>query len=601
MDDQLLRATNENNEYFSALLERETLNFKRDMEMIREELDHERQSLVSFLRGNLSHVVSTDRILLFVCSHQADINKEQQSRSLQIEAQQLLHADIQTLSGALSAVEMELTQTKEQHKQQLLLMEHEKSRQEHYWSERLLQVQQEMAVQERNHEKMMLDRVNSMQSACDQTIASVREKQLSLIRAETESEKIRMMTEFRTQCELEIEHLRVQERTRHTMEIERLRESFLLREKETAADLVQLEKLHRERIKQLEKERSQEARKNEILLQEQAQSTLSFQRKIEELQHALQLREERESQLILQHDATQREFNELIAKSETKQQQEADYRSELSRALTELRLLQAEREELHNQSSHTTAQGMQWRKLLAEYNDREQQLQTSLRIAREEIVFNEHECERLRSENAVLLKEKEKHERLIYGVSQSQTKDKKRTVTVIESERDQPKDSLIQQSNRSSSLMLNSSIQSASLSFSPSSLSFLPGQVSYQLQQTPLSAVRSTIQATTNNLQSHSNNSIMSNLYGTNNLYHQDVKASPGSFINSGSNQKQTTSPTNHTSGTHITSVVNRSLSPSRLHTMTISSAAKLPVSQTGFSKDPDVQSMLSRHRQLRQ
>lgn len=513
----------------------------------------------------------------FLCHrHQQSLEKEINKRKRVEEDERNLKAENNRLLDRLSILEFELQQTKDNHNQQLLSSDREKRRLQLEHDKRINDLQSQLDETQRDAEKSFETRLSDIRSKYESTIRNVKEKELQLMKQEIEGDRIRCLLEYQKKCELDIETARSEERKLAAIEVEKVRQSFIQREQQTAKDLIDLEKLHAKRVDQLQEAIVAEQQKYQGLKEEYQQTSLAFERKIHELIHQIQQLQDKNHESVIVNDSLQREMKSMNERVEDRALKEVHYREELSKALTELRLLQAEKLELSAQSSNSNAQSMQWRQILQDQESRYAAIDAQFKITKEENSMLEHEAARLKQENENLKRELEKCERLIYGVSQHRVDQKKVVAKAIEPSR-------YNASFQKHGPNDNYGLDTASMSFATT-------------PQTPASAPSSSQR--TNNFIDYLNNTQLT--------YPSRIA------------QSSTTSPVGKKTPKEVASVkklsppttksdlkMKRSTSPTnftqfRSQEMTISRAAKLPISiNNGLDQDQEIIALMRKNKQI--
>jgi hypothetical protein len=184
-------------------------------------------------------------------------------------------------------------------------------------------------------------------------------------------------------------------------------------ERQTGEDFAQLEKLHTERVKRLE--RQVEALQAKVHVAEavaQDATTLANQGSVEVRKQAAAHVEQataatkRAEKLAKELERCHRDLQEARVREST-------YRDQLSRSLDDNRLQRAEVLEAKKQATDSAAECFHYRKMVQEQGT--EKSESALVIARNEIAFLEKEVSRLRDDNHALLANVHKHEKLLYG------------------------------------------------------------------------------------------------------------------------------------------------------------------------------------------
>jgi DNA repair exonuclease SbcCD ATPase subunit len=263
------------------------------------------------------------------------------------------------------------------------------------------------------------NKVSEMNEKMQKSLQQIKESDADKVRHELEGHRIRGLAEMQKECQREIEKVRTEERRIAAMEIENVRHAFRNREHQTSEDLIQLEKLHGVRVKQLEQQvatlKAQSSAQREQL-QEASKvantGSAQVQRSVQEMKARMEEQAQRADELHAALQAVHQELQEGKVR-------ESSYRDQLSRALTQNRLQHAELLEARQQACQGTATAAQWRNVTRESDITIAAAETSVRIAREEIAMLEQHLHRVETENIELKSELQRADRLVYGVVHS--------------------------------------------------------------------------------------------------------------------------------------------------------------------------------------
>lgn len=533
--------------------------------------------------------------LLSFVRHQQVMEKEMHFRKRIEEDERHARAENNRLLDRINMLEFELQQLKDHQNQLSLASEREKRRQQLEYEQKIQDLQLQLDETQRDAEKSYQSKLADIRNKYESTIRNIKEKELELLKQEVEGDRIRCLLEYQKKCELDIESARTEERKLAAVEVEKVRQAFIQREKQTAKDLVELEKLHAKRVDQLEEAITAEQKKYQGLKEEYQQTSLAFERKLQDFVHQIQQLHDKNHESVMVNDALQREMKSMNERVEERALKEVHYREELSKALTELRLLQAEKLELSAQSSNSNAQSLQWRQILQDQEARYSAMDAQLKITKEENSMLEHEATRLKQENENLKSELEKCDRLIYGVPQHRV-DHKKTVPIVIDPSSFSSSSTATAQNRSSNM---GNLDPSNISFSSS---VGGGAYSQRHIQQPFVSGQTSSQKNSNFMDflNNTHGSLVSHGH-TSNTSSTPKKIPNKSPSTVGNPKKTSPSSSNHIQDSRF----KRSSSPTTFNPyhsqeMTISRAAKLPISQNhGIVQDQDILALMRKNKQM--
>lgn len=283
------------------------------------------------------------------------------------------------------------------------------------------------------YQEDLKERVDEMNKKYAKSLETVKEMEMNIFRQKLEGEKMRNFSELQKKFIVDIETVRTEERKVATVEIERIRSEYMSKEKETVADLTELERLHTQRVQQLEQQclllRTKNGELDDyikklendkfLLVNEHQTITNSYKKKLQD--------SENQSQLLQVHlRQTEDEIISITSK-------ENKLREDLKQALIDNQLLRAELYEARQQASQGNIHAEQWQRATQESELSITAAKTTAQIAKDEVLMLEHELQRLRDENLSLKDELYRADRVIFGIPQHQS-DPRTFLTTIEPE-----------------------------------------------------------------------------------------------------------------------------------------------------------------------
>lgn len=248
---------------------------------------------------------------------------------------------------------------------------------------------------------------------------NLRLSELEIARQQWEREKSLLLVEWTKNAQREQEALRAEERKLAAAEIENIRQAFQSRERQTASDLVELEKLHGARVQQLEDEVIKERQRLTQCREELAATKLHVERIKQDAQYFSTECNKKIGDKILEKDQLQRELQSSLKVIDELRLAEKTMKEQLHQIKAEARLMKAENDELRRQLSEHANNASQWKRVVTEQEQAMTKSATAARIATEEVSLLEQEIQRWKRENQDLQAALQKAERLIFGVPQS--------------------------------------------------------------------------------------------------------------------------------------------------------------------------------------
>lgn len=352
------------------------------------------------------------------CSGSTQVEKEIALRKRAEANDASLRKELIAAQDRIAALEIDLQRTQVTTESAQSSWSREKSRLVAEYTHQIQQLTAEKEAVEQEAQRQVQAKVQEMNKKWETSIQTLKGHEMELMRQQWESEHARALIELQKKCQRDIESVRSEERTLAAQEIESLRGAFLQRERQTTQDLIELEKLHAKRVQQLEFQYQQEKTANEQLKQRLNDLLLESDRRHHDSLYQSDSWQRKNHELTLQCDQLKRDLKAMQEDVANSKAGENNAREQLRQLSMEMKLLQAERAELQRQSTGHGVEVAQWKQVVQEQEKNYHAIETTARVAKEEIAFLEHENHRLKTENAKLRFDLEKADRLIYGVSQ---------------------------------------------------------------------------------------------------------------------------------------------------------------------------------------
>jgi hypothetical protein len=394
IDHRVLRASNENSSYFEASLKSLKAQHQRELRLLQDELNDERKNGLE------------------------QVEKEIMLRKRAEASDQSLRKDLQHAQDRIAMLEMDLQRTQATSESSQSAWSREKTRLVAEYTHQIQQLATEKETIELEAQRQIQSKVQEMNKKWESSLQTLKGHEMELMRQQWESDHARSLIELQKKCQRDIESVRSEERTLAAQEMESLRTAFLQRERQTAQDLIELEKLHAKRVQQLDFQYTQEKSANEQLKQRLNDLFLDQERKHQDSVYQSDSWQRKTHDLTLQCDQLKRDLKAMQEQVADSKAGENHAREQLRQISMELKLILAERAELQRQVTGNGVEVTQWKQVVHEQEKNYHALETSVRVAKEEVAFLEHENHRLKTENAKLHYDMEKADRLIYGVSQ---------------------------------------------------------------------------------------------------------------------------------------------------------------------------------------
>ncbi len=393
---RVLRASNENSSYFEASQHALKQQQQRELKALQEDLEEVRRRSAASLEKEVQ------------LRRRAQLSEEELRSQLHLAADKMATLEIE-LQRARTSLEAEQREWRRERKK--LVAEHESA---------VAGLTQERDQGLEELKQQFQERAAEIQSKYDKSLSSLRGNEMELLRQQWDGEKSRLAVEMHKRSQKDQEVVRTEERRLAMAEIENLRKAYQSRERQTAADLLELEKLHSSRVRQLEQELDKERAGAQRYKEELAAAFLQIDRMKKEGDYNANEWKGKFHELHLRNDELERELNSASQAVGEMRSSEQSHREQAKQALAELRLQQAEVAELKRQASENASSAFQWRKLVSEQEHTVANSATASRIAKEEVALLEHQLQRYKQENHDLRLALQKAERLIFGVPQSQ-------------------------------------------------------------------------------------------------------------------------------------------------------------------------------------
>lgn len=392
---KILTMTHDNNQLQDASLKHHIEQNQRAIALLNEELSQERRRFSELIK------------------------KEIQARDTSESKEITLRQEIYNLQEINARINAELTRIREVAKTDAVSWEREKS---HLLSNYDMQIakltaeKDSMVTKAHNDTKLKVEEITLK---FHDTVKAVEESVVDTIRRQMDSDKIREITVMQKKCTKDIEVVRNEEKKAALLEINRIKASFSDRERQTADDLVQLEKIHNTRIKKLEN-----------ICDDKSIAIQTCNKHIDELQiEVKRLEKEVKRKAVDHHKQLQEQasvaqdvhmqLQEACRHIQESKVREATYRDQLSKALEESRLQRAEYLEVKRQATNGQAQAYQWKHIAQETDVSTSATVTALQIARDEIAMLENELKRVKADNMKLQRSAQRNETLVYGIVSS--------------------------------------------------------------------------------------------------------------------------------------------------------------------------------------
>lgn len=199
-------------------------------------------------------------------------------------------------------------------------------------------------------------KVMELSGRFEDTVKDIEGSMVETYRREFEAEKFRALSQAQKQCVKDIESVRSEERRSAVREIENVRKVFLDRERQTAEDFVQLEKLHNERVAGLEGriaalQHKYEGAESVILDLKQRMDGV-----VTETKHGQDIYSKNLNEHMHRGHVLTLQLKEAHAEIQALKAREADYREKLTKAIEETRIQHAELIEVKRQASEAAAE-----------------------------------------------------------------------------------------------------------------------------------------------------------------------------------------------------------------------------------------------------
>jgi hypothetical protein len=199
-------------------------------------------------------------------------------------------------------------------------------------------------------------KVMELSGRFEDTVKDIEGSMVETYRREFEAEKFRALSQAQKQCVKDIESVRSEERRSAAREIENIRKVFLDRERQTAEDFIQLEKLHNERVTGLESRVAalqQKYEGAELVIRDLKQRMDGV---VTETKHGQDIYSKNLNEHMHHGHVLTMQLKEAHAEIQASKAREAEYREKLTKAIEEMRIQHAELIEVKRQASEAAAE-----------------------------------------------------------------------------------------------------------------------------------------------------------------------------------------------------------------------------------------------------
>lgn len=460
----MLRASNENNSYFEASLKSLKAQHQRELRLLQDELNEERKKyayFIKFLYICSAMVLLPSHFIRILYSGSGQVEKEIQLRKRAESTEQSLRKELLQAQDRISSLEIDLQRVQSTSESTQSSWSREKSRLVAEYTHQIQQLATEKEAIEQEAQRQLQQKIAEMNKKWETSIHTLKGHEMEIMRQQWESDHARSLIELQKKCQRDIESVRSEERTLAAQEMDSLRSAFLQRERQTSQDLIELEKLHAKRVQQLDFQYQQEKTANDQLKQRLNDLLLDQERRHQDTTHQSDSWQRKNHELTLQNDQLKRDLKAMQEQVADSKAGENASREQLRQLSMELKLMQAERAELQRQATGHGVETNQWKQVVHEQEKNYHTLETTTRVAKEEIAFLEHENHRLKTENAKLRMDMEKADRLIYGVSQHNTDNKRAYAMKLDGKFSDAGANMVNTTNLSQSYAMNASFAAA--------------------------------------------------------------------------------------------------------------------------------------------
>jgi len=254
-----------------------------------------------------------------------------------------------------------------------------------------------------NFSKSLKDMEGSVQDGCRQAF---------------QNEKMMALAAMEKRYNTEIEKVRAAERKKAEVEMNRLRDSFVRREQETMDDLQSLEQLHQEHYDRLQKE----VKMYQKIISDNEMSWEDAKTESARTEEMKRRQTEEHLKTVHQHvkraEKLEYELRQAHAEVQQARAEESKYREQLARAIEESKIQRAEYISMQRQCENDAAVANSWRTASQESEISLASYDTSLKIAREELMMVERNYARVQDENRRLKDALQYADHVVYGQAQ---------------------------------------------------------------------------------------------------------------------------------------------------------------------------------------
>lgn len=375
-------------------------------------------------------------LFLFLTIRSFEVKSQLQSQSQTLnEMKQQYETQQQTLQQTLQQSQQIIDQYTKEHTREQQTWKDDKQRIIQEYEEKILQL-----IQDKDNIYYTLS--NTLQEKFTQQLERQHDTLYAQITQEMTQEKLQLqlqhqqtVQQLRTQHEIDVQQIRLQEQQQHQQTLQQKQQEYQNKEQEIKQDILMLEQLHQQHIQELKKQILQEKQTKEELLQQSKELQQLSQRNQQDSTLHVQQYQDKLHEKTLIIDSLTYELQELRQQLFEKQKHEVLLRENCANNITELRVYQAEKQELQDQNTNNYTKMVHYQQLAFEYEQNQQILQNQTKILQEENQMLTLELQRMKHEMNKYQDMLKKSDKLIYGVASSnelssalqQTKHKQRS------------------------------------------------------------------------------------------------------------------------------------------------------------------------------
>jgi hypothetical protein len=257
--------------------------------------------------------------------------------------------------------------------------------------------------------------VEKMNSKFSETVGAIERAAYDAAKKKFDVQKMQELASMQIECNRQIEEIRGHNKLANASEVESLKKNYEQREQQTMLDLKHLESLHARRVGELEtavaawRARAEtSAEKAATAFMSAAKGSEASRSSAEDTMRQLECHAVNVEQL---QTALKQKHEELLES----RSRETSYREHLNRAIEECRVQRAQNLDSLRQSSCDGAQAVHWKRVAQEVEVSMAASNTSMQIARDEVVMLENDVQRLTSQNRSLQEALNRADRIVYG------------------------------------------------------------------------------------------------------------------------------------------------------------------------------------------